>query len=290
MIYFIRLKDVPRFLVSFTISIALLLVMIPVWMANPHIINSTAAVMVQFGLIIGVGFIASGPLCGWIKRMAQSATSASTKPAIPPAVVSRPASTLPQSNAIQSSAAKLPESPAVPAKLPLEESIATLIGDTFSSSRFIEMFGSQSFSEEWSVQEGLAAWYFFGSMVLDIAVYTSMDSAATSFARIGNKFMSKQWHMPDAVLDKFNALRHGTASPAFHAFIDSNTEAEYYIFFSRCVSRILGQELPFTGPSIDLVLQGIEPRVMDPGLTRTYATLFSETLFEARRRIRESLA
>ena len=149
---------------------------------------------------------------------------------------------------------------------------------------------SQSFSEEWSVQEGLAAWYFFGSTVLDIAVYTTMNPPPDRFVRACDKFVLSRWSMSDTVLKTFDTLRDSAASTAFHTFIDLNTEAEYYIYFSRSVSRILGQELPFTGPSIDLILQGIEPRVMDPGLTGTYATLFSETLFEARRRIRESLA
>jgi hypothetical protein len=170
----------------------------------------------------------------------------------------------------------------------LAESIAKLIGQTFSSSRYIELFGSQSFSDDWTVQEGLAVWYFFGTMALDAAVYTTINSGANGFAGMCDKFLSKQWRMPETVLDKFNDVRQGTAEAAFNAFMNCKSDADYCIYFSRCVNRILGCELPFEGMTVDLILKGYRPKTLDAVLDGSFSLVFMEATSAVKKLMEQS--
>lgn len=71
MISLIRLKDIPQFLVGSAIAIGFLVILVPVWIANPSLVSSTTAVMVQFGFIVVVSMIAAGAICRWLKEQAK---------------------------------------------------------------------------------------------------------------------------------------------------------------------------------------------------------------------------
>ena len=46
------------------------------------------------------------------------------------------------------------------------QSVAQLIGETFSSSRFTELFKDESFADGWKLGDALAVWYFLGTVSL----------------------------------------------------------------------------------------------------------------------------
>jgi hypothetical protein len=296
MIYFIRLGDVPQFLVGSAISIGFLLILVPVWIANPGLVSSPAALLVQLGFVVGISLVAAGPLCRWMKQQARFESTAPNTTRendnqIPNSSAvddSRTVSASPQRDKIERSASTVPEPVVIQDPNMLAESIAKLIGQAFSSSRYIELFGSQSFSDDWTVQDGLAVWYFFGTMALDIAAYTTINSGANGFACMCDKFLSKQWRMPQVVLEKFNEVRQGTAEAAFNAFMTCKSNADYCIYFSRCVNRIVGCELPFEGITVDLILKGYRPKTLDAVLDGSFSRIFMEATSAAKKLIEQS--
>lgn len=294
MIYFVRIKDIPQVLVGGAISIGFLLILVPVWIANPGLVNSSASVLVQLGFIVAISMIAASSLCKWIK---QHTRSGSIAPAT--AEVTRKLNALPsnsseaeharavlasaQSNTIERAVSTVAAPRVTYSPNTLAEEVAKLIGETFSSNHYIELFGDQRFSDDWTVQDGLAVWYFFGTMAMDIAIYSTTESAADAFAGVCDKFLSKQWHMSAAVLSRFNGVRQATAGATFSAFMECKSSADYPTYFSRCVNRILGASLPFQGSTIDLILKGHEPKTFNPALDATFGSLFVETTIAAKK-------
>jgi len=199
---------------------------------------------------------------------------------------SKPAS--PLSVPVKQSASTAAKSTTTQTPNMLAESIAKLIGQAFSSSHYIELFGEQSFSEDWTVQDGLAVWYFFGTMALDIAIYTTVKPKANAFGGRCDRFLSKQWRMPEAVLDKFNDVRQSTAEEAFKAFMDCESGDDFSRYSSSCVNRIMGSSPPFHGSTFDWVRNGYALKILDLGLTVAFFHHFSETVVAAKTLIREA--
>jgi tetratricopeptide (TPR) repeat protein len=172
-------------------------------------------------------------------------------------------------------------------------SVAKLIVDAFSSSRFNEFFGDQEFSDRWTQNDALAVWYFFGTVAMDIAIYDSpFESArkANEFGENCDTFLAKHWPMSQMVLARFKALRNNpkNAEEAFHAYHGCKTGADFAIFFPRCVSRILGSEVSFQGGStVDLLLNGYDPKSFDSVLGAEFAKFFVDTVAATKKLIKE---
>lgn len=71
MIGFIRIKDVPQFLVGFLISIGFLIILVPVWIANPGMVSNQFALWIQLGFIVIVSMIAASGICRWLNERAR---------------------------------------------------------------------------------------------------------------------------------------------------------------------------------------------------------------------------
>jgi membrane protein implicated in regulation of membrane protease activity len=71
MIGSIRVKDIPQFLVGSIISIGFLVILVPVWIANPGLVSNQAALWIQLGFIVIVSMIASSAICRWLKERAR---------------------------------------------------------------------------------------------------------------------------------------------------------------------------------------------------------------------------
>lgn len=67
MIGFIRVKDIPQFLIVSAISIALFILVLPMWMRHPGLVENKVGFFLQFGLIIASSMIAADCICRWYK-------------------------------------------------------------------------------------------------------------------------------------------------------------------------------------------------------------------------------
>lgn len=76
MIGLLRFRDIPQFLVGGAISICFLLILVPVWIANPGLVNSPFAALAQLGFVVIISMVAAGRLCSWMKHDARLARAA----------------------------------------------------------------------------------------------------------------------------------------------------------------------------------------------------------------------
>ncbi len=288
MIYFIRLKDIPQYVVGFGISLGFLIILTPVWIANPSLVSTPAAVLMQMGFIVVISLIAASAICRWLKERT------GTRGVITNARESgNRSSPLRHAKGKGTDAAILPKSQGLTTSTSpttVAESVARLVGQAFASNRFIEMFGNQNFSGGWTMNDGLAVWHFFGAIALDVAVFTTIRSQKELETIRGkcDRLLSKEWHMSEAVLERFNDYMEKHAEATFHAYMNFKSNTESYYF--RCVNRILGCELPFNNlKTIDLALAGYQPKTHDPALSIGFGQWFEETIIEAKRLIKKSV-
>ena len=178
-----------------------------------------------------------------------------------------------------------PGGPPLQAECGVAESVAKLISAAFSSAHYIELFGDKAFSTDWTVQDGLAVWYCLGAVALDIAVFTTISSKEQSrrFRDICDKHLSKEWKMPEAVLSRFNSYMATNGEATFFAFTGCKSASELEMFSSSCTNRIMGANLPFKGLAVDFILQGHEPKSLDPFLATAFFGCFHETIIEAKK-------
>jgi hypothetical protein len=214
---------------------------------------------------------------GWL-----SIKSSSRKPSAP--------LTEPQASKPYPPVSSIPEASPSPETNDVAKLISEIIGCTFSSDNYIKLFGDQSFSNEWTVQQGLAAWYFFGAVAMDIAIFSTVRSSdrLKIFRDSCDRSLSRQWRMSEQVLAEFNDLQQRTGETAFREFMNCKSGDDFAIYSSRCVNRILGCELPFKGLTIDLILAGQQPKTLNLALSASFGAMFGDTIALAKRAIRES--
>jgi len=286
MINFIRLADVPQFLVGGAISIGFLLILVPVWIASPGLVSSPVAALVQLGFVVGVSLIAAGSLCRWMKQNARTVsvtptateiTQVANNPHTPTASDSSVVQASSQNKTIEGLSSAVPESVVTQTPKAVAESLAQLIGHTFSSSRFAEFFEDQTFSDGWTMNDGLAVWYFLGTVSLDVAVFRTFSSQRANLIRNNcDSSLSKQWKMSRQVLERFNNVTQESGESAFYAFTGFKSQKDYEKFFFGCVNRILGANLPFAfeGTTLDMMLKGYEPKTLNPALGAAVGHVF----------------
>jgi hypothetical protein len=170
--------------------------------------------------------------------------------------------------------------------------VAELIGQTFSAANFCDFVAGQKFSSDWTIDDGLAVWHFFGTLVVDVAVWTTVDPPERCCEIIdrSHRHLSRQWRMSDKVLARFNAIRQDTTAIALDGYTTCKTDADLRIYFSRCVNRIFGSELPFKGLTVDLILNGQQPKTLDAALGADFGALFTQAIASAKELIRDSVA
>jgi hypothetical protein len=196
---------------------------------------------------------------------------------------------------------RLASIPAMPSTVPeavitqppsmLAESIAKLIGQAFSSSHYLELFGDQGFSDDWTVQDGLAAWYFLGTISLDVVLWGVFKSPQQRIRLRDacDAFLSKQWMMPGSVLDRFNTLTQDASEVVFHAYGNCKSGEDLDKFFFRCANKVLGAELPFDdSTTVALISKGYIPKTMDPYLSLGLCNHFTDTVVAAKKLIKET--
>jgi|SRR6185437_10051001 len=283
MIAFIRLKDVPQFLVGTAISIGFLVILVPVWIDNPSLASTPTAVLLQMGFIVLISLTAASAICRWLKDKAATGHVVTDG-----MVIGNESPMLNSADKRDMDGADLPTTPSTLDAV--VESVADLIGLAFASNRYIDLFGDQQFSEDWTLQDGLAVWYCFGSVALDVAVFGAIDSQERSrrFRNMCDKLLSKQWRMSESVLSRFNSYMAANGEAAFFAFTDCQSGSEFSIYASRCVNRIMGADLPFKGLSVDLILNGYQPKSLDPILAVDFFTVFKGAIIEAKKLIRRT--
>jgi hypothetical protein len=291
MIYFVRFKDIPQFLVGGAISIGFFAILIPVWIANPRTVGSPGAALIQLGLIVVISMKAAGALCRWLKQQARLENAAPptikkrTEPHNPSALSSASSASHSKTarDTIKRPASRLPDATEIQTVQAAAEEIAWLIGNAFLSNRFTEIFADQSFSDGWTVGDGLAVWYFFGTVSLDVAVLSTitLKDDALPIIDLCHSLLSKRWRMPSAVLERFNAVRQEYAHSALIACGDCKSAGDFISFFSRFANFIIGADLPanhpFAGLTGDAIRRGYVPKTLDPALGTAIAEVFFDT-------------
>jgi CheY-like chemotaxis protein len=159
------------------------------------------------------------------------------------------------------------------------ESIVRLVGQTFSSTNFFELFGDQTLSDGWTLDDALAVWYSLGYLSLIVAVSKTFDSQDHAMLIIDTcqPLLLKQWKMSASILEKFRTVTQETEEPAFHAFTSCETELGLMRFFSSYANRILGAKLPFDGSTADMIAMGFKPKTFDAALPAPICHLFVTT-------------
>jgi hypothetical protein len=132
------------------------------------------------------------------------------------------------------------------------EGIADLIGKSFSSTQFTELFKNATLSEGWTPGDALAAWYSLGNLALIVAVWTTYDDKAKAppIIDLCRSKLRKHWNMPADIFEKFLTVVGETEASAFTAFTRCKDGTELSRFFGRYVSRILGAPVPFSERSM----------------------------------------
>ncbi len=172
-------------------------------------------------------------------------------------------------------------------------SVAQLIGETFSSSRFTELFKDESFADGWKLGDALAVWYFLGTVSLDAAVWTTFDSRDQAWLIVDTcyPFLSKRWNMSESVLQRFKIVKERFAKAAFFGYVGCKSTEDYIVFFSRLANLVLGADLPadrpFEGTTMECMLKGYEPVSLDPSLGLPISHLFTNTTIEAKKLLQE---
>lgn len=299
MIGFIRFKDIPQFLVGGAISIGFLLILMPLWIANPSLLGSPTSALIQLGFIVIISLIAAGPITRWLRQQAWTAsTTLRVKKAAQeienPSLLSN--SSVPivsasrvdfQRDTTEQPVSRPPNTTRTLAEV--AEELAQRIGDAFSSSQFMKLFESETFSDGWTLNDGLAVWYFVGIVSLDVAVFTTFDSKEQSLAvrHACDRVLSKRWGMSRSVLDRFNAVMQKYGEPAFFGYTDCKSGEDLARFFSRVANLALGADLPadptFEGTDIERILNGYEPKTMGAALGVAICHLFTQTTIAAKK-------
>lgn len=190
-------------------------------------------------------------------------------------------------------ASSIPDVPVVQTPKAAAQSAAELIGQTFSSSNFTELFADETFAEGWKMGDGLAVWHFLGTVSLDAAVWTTFDSRDQAWLIVDScyPFLSKRWNMSESVLQRFNNVKERYAKAAFFGYVGCKSTEDYIVFFSRLANLVLGADLPadhpFEGTTMECMLKGYEPVSLDPSLGLPISHLFTNATIEAKKLLQE---
>ncbi len=198
-----------------------------------------------------------------------------------------------QTGTSERSASKMPHTPTMQTPREAAESVAQLIGETFSSSHFTELFYNETFAEGWKLGDGLAVWYFLGTVSLDVAVWTTFDSRnqAPLIVDTCHSLLSRRWNMSESVLERFNTVMQKYAKSAFFAYVGCKSDADWITLFSRFGNLILGAKFPadhpFEGTTMEGLLKGYEPVSLDLSLGLLICPLFTDTTIAAKKLLQE---
>jgi hypothetical protein len=198
-----------------------------------------------------------------------------------------------QTGTPERSASTMPHAPAMQTPREAAESVAQLIGETFSSSRFTELFKDESFADGWKLGDALAVWYFLGTVSLDVAVWTTFDSRnqAPLIVDTCHSLLSRRWNMSESVLERFNTVMQTYGKAAFFAYVGCKSDADWFTLFSRFANLILGAKFPadhpFEGTTMEGLLKGYEPVSLDASLGLPICALFTDTTITAKKLLQE---
>ena len=128
------------------------------------------------------------------------------------------------------------------------EEIADVIGKSFSSAQFVDLFQNTTPANGWTLGDSLAVWYSLGNLALVVVVWTTYEDDAKARAMIDlcRPILRKHWKMEKDIFEKFVGVVGETEASAFAAFTSCNEGLGLSRFFGRYVSRILGAPVPFS--------------------------------------------
>ncbi len=137
-------------------------------------------------------------------------------------------------------------------KQDVADAIAETIGQTFSSSRFTDLFKEVALSEGWALGDALVTWYSLGHLALAGAAWTTYKEKAKVFRVLDRcrPLLLKHWKVSENAADKLRAVVNETEGGAFASFTRCKEGTDLSLFFARYVSMILGASVPFSERSM----------------------------------------
>jgi len=167
----------------------------------------------------------------------------------------------------------------------VSELVAKHIAETFSYTRFSEMFVQEQLQAGWSQNDALAVWYSLGNLALVNAAwheYGDSPPKVNLVLDLVRPKLLKYWDMPQQTLDNLLSVVEESEAEAFKSFNACSNGIELHIFFSRYVSRILGAPVPFSKRStLEDLLMGFENKGDNPiknaALSRLFVNACSQT-------------
>ncbi len=170
------------------------------------------------------------------------------------------------------------------------EAIALVIGSSFSTDTFRDLFGEREMAEGWTWNDAVAAWYSLGHFALVIAawsVYANNARTAPVLDCCRPKLL-EHWNLSPngAISAKLKKIVNEIDSEAFASYVRCKDGTLLHRFFARYVSRILGAPVPFSERNVsEDELLGIRYRGEDPILHATVCRLFLDTCAEIKKLI-----
>lgn len=167
---------------------------------------------------------------------------------------------------------------------------AITISSYFSQKTFIELFGEQSFAENWTVSDALGVWYALGYFCYLTCVSVSGEfepHLLTPLLDSGYDQLLYQWKMPDSVSSRFKVFVKANIREITRSFDNAKDPTRLNYFFVQFSDRIMGGSATFANTSLpESLLKGDQLFCTNPILATSLSRLFIEAVNEGEKRLR----